>query len=143
MFGERPCPYPEWHHYEPYTERLITEWKADDRAQAVAVRKAEERALHGLAERGPIRGQFSAIGRDVYFGQQPQYYIVGLGISGLTFRPFAKVRLASSYVHLFVDIGEALKGESKSRRRKAIRYGRGVPEAVRQEVGKAVRHYLG
>jgi hypothetical protein len=106
----------------------------------------EQRELHRLGERGPLRGRFSAIGRDIFFGRQPQYYLDALGISGLTFRPFAKVRLASSYVHLFVDIGDALKGMSKSRRRKAIRHGKPLPQAVQDRVNevcrRAVKHYL-
>lgn len=143
VFGEKSCSAPEAHHYVPFTDGLVKDWQADDRAQSEAERLAEERALHGLSERGPIRGRFSAIGRDVFFGQQAQYYVEGLGVSGLTFRPFAKVRLASSYVNLFVDIGEALQGLSKNKRRKAVRYGKGLPtEEVNTACRKAIRHYL-
>ena len=40
-------------------------------------------------------------------------------------------------------IGEALKGLSKTKRRKAIRYGKGLPqEKVNEACSKAVRHYL-
>lgn len=146
VYGERPCPNPTLHHYEPFTEGLIADWKADDRAEQSALWEVEQKALHGLAERGAVRGQFSAIGRDIFFGQQPQYYLDGLGISGLTFRPFAKVRLASSFVCLHVEIGDALHATSKAKRRKAIRYGKPLPQEAREEIDRicrlAVRHYL-
>lgn len=107
---------------------------------------ALRRQMHGLAERGPVKGRFNAIGRDVFFGQQSQYYLEGLGISGLTFKPFAKVRVASGYVYLFVDIGDTLKGLSKSKRRKGIRYGKALPAAVQDEIdqacNRAIRRYL-
>ena len=146
IFGEKPCTNPTLHHYDPFIEGLIADWKADDRAERSALWQVELKALHGLAERGAVRGQFNAIGRDVFFSQQPQYYLDGLGISGLTFRPFAKVRLASSYMCLHIDIGEAVKATSKARRRKAIRYGKPLPQEVRVEIDRicrqAVRHYL-
>ena len=146
VFGESPCSCPERHHYEPFTEGLIQDWIADDRAQRIAELEAERRQLHGLGEIGAIKGRFNAIGRDIFFGQQPQYYVDGLGVSGLTFKPFAEVRVCSSLVHLYVDIGEALKGLGKGKRRKAIRYGKGLPkeaeERVNEACSKAVRHYL-
>jgi hypothetical protein len=145
VFGHRPCPNPN-HHYQLYIEGLIGDWVADDRAQAEAEWRALERAMHGLAERKPERGQFNATAKDAYYAQQPQYYLDGLGVSGLTFRAFAKVRLASSYVNLLVDIAGPLKGASKARRRKAIRYGKALPAEVQEKVdqvcGRAVRHYL-
>jgi len=146
VFGEWPCSCPELHHYDPFIEGLIDDWQADDRAERWAEWQAEQRQIHGLAERGALRGQFNAIGRDIFFGQQPQYYLDGLGISGLTFRPFARVRLASSFVALYVEIGDALKSVSKAKRRKAIRYGKPLPQEIQREIdracNKAVRHYL-
>jgi hypothetical protein len=93
-----------------------------------------------------LRGQFSSIAKDIFFANQPLFYLLGYGISGLTYKPFARVRLASSYVHLFVDLGDTLKTISKVKRRKAIRYGKALPLEVQQEVEQvirlAVRHYL-
>jgi len=137
VFGHKPCPYPH-HHYELFIEGLIKDWVAEDRATRQAEREAEQKALHNLGERTrPVRGQFSAIGRDAFYAEQPQYYIEGIGISGLTFRPFAKVRLASSFVRLHIDLGDSLKQVSKNKRRKALRYGK-IPETIKT----AVRHYL-
>ena len=142
VFGHKPCPI-EAHHYEAYIDGLIHDWIADDRAAVQADWQAERRRLHSLAERGRQRGEFNATGRDVFYAEQPQYYLKGLGISGLTFKPFAKVRLASSFVHLHVDLGDALKGLGKAKRRKAIRYGKPLPDPVREEVDKVCKEAVG
>lgn len=146
VFGHQNCGIPE-HYYEVYIEGLIADWKADDRQQDTAEWREERKRLHSLAERRyPLRGQFSTIAKDIFFARQPLFYLLGLGVSGLTFKPFARVRLASSYVHLFVDLGDTLKGVSKSRRRKAIRYGKPLPQDIQREIEQAcklaVTHYL-
>lgn len=146
VYGHKLCLIPE-HHYEVYIEKVIANWQADDRAQRQADWQAEQKQLHSLGERRyPLQGQFNAITKEIFFGNQPQYYLLELAISGLTFRPFAKVRLASSYVHLHVDLGNTLKRVSKTKRRKAIRYGKALPIEIQKEVDKlcnlAVRHYL-
>ena len=146
IFGHKPCPH-EHHHYEVFIDGLIGDWIAQDRAQSQAEWKAEQRAIHNLGECGPQRGEFNATGRDAFYAEQPQYYVKGLGISGLTFKPFAKVRLSSSYVHLHVDLGDTLKGMGKAKRRKVIRYGKPLPDSISEEVDKvckeAVEHYRG
>ena len=133
--------------YDLKAEELIAEWKADDRAQRAAEWRALERALHSLAEVKPERGEWNATAKDVFFAQQPPYYIEGLGISGLTFKPFAKIRLASTPIRLFVEIGEAVKGISKNRRRKARRYGKAMPQAAQDKVEaacwRAIRQFRG
>lgn len=146
VFGHKACGIPS-HYYEVYIEGLIADWKAHDRQQDTADWQEERKRLHSLAERRyPIRGQFSTIAKDIFFSRQPLFYLLGLGVSGLTFKPFARVRLASSYVHLFVDLGDTLKGVSKAQRRKAIRYGKALPVEKRQEIEQvcrlAVTHYL-
>ncbi|MBA7568704.1 hypothetical protein ES708_10438 [subsurface metagenome] len=146
VFGHKDCDIPE-HYYEVFIEGLILDWQADDREQSAFDWQAEQRQLHSLAERRyPLRGQFSAISKDIFFANQPAYYIIGLGISGVTFRPFALIRLASSFVSLFVDIDDSLKGLSKNKRRKAIRYGKPLTPERQAELASlcrlAVRHYL-
>jgi len=141
VFGHKACPYPE-HHYELFIEGLIRDWVSDDRAQSQAEWQAQRQILHSLGERRePLRGRFSAIGKDIFYSQQAQFYLLELGISGLTFKPFAKVRLASSFVHLFVDLGDSLKEVSKNQRRKAIRYGK-VTSTINSQIEQAVKHYL-
>jgi len=146
VYGHKKCLIPE-HHYCLYSELLIKDWKQVDTEQSQADWQAERKALHSLGERTfPTRGQFSAISRDIYAGNQPLYYLDGQAVSGLTFTPFIRVRIASSYIRLYVDLGEALRQVSKSKRRKAIRYGKTLPEptkvAIRRKVLEAVKDYL-
>jgi len=146
VFGHKPCLIPD-HHYEVFIEYLIADWQADDKAQKQGEWQAERRRIHSLGERSyPLRGQFSTIGKDIFYADQPQFYFVGLSISGLTFKPFAKIRLASSFVSLHIDLGNTLKSVSKSKRRKAIRYGKALPVEAQSQIDRicslAVRHYL-
>jgi hypothetical protein len=108
--------------------------------------KRERRLLHELGERRyPLRGQFSSIAKDIFFESQPLYYIMGLGVNGLTFKPFAKVRISSSFSVLYIDLGDTLNGVSKAKKRKAIRYGKGLPidteQRVNRLIGLTVRQY--
>jgi hypothetical protein len=146
VYGHKPCSNPA-HHYELYIEGIIKDWVADDRGQSQALWETERKALHSLGERRyPLRGQFSAIAKDIFYPEQPSHYLEGLGISGLTFKPFAKVRVSSSYMRLFVDLGDTLKDVPKVKRRKAIRYGKALPpeaqRRIEQAVSQAVKHYL-
>ena len=146
IFGHTNCPIPE-HHYSVFIEGLIGDWKAEDREQASLDWKEQQKAIHSLGERKfPIRGQFSAISRDIWHESQPIYYLEALGISGLTLQPYAKVKKASSYFHLYIDLGDSLRGASKNQRRKAIRYGKELPksitERITEKVRLAVRDYL-
>jgi len=145
VYGHKKCQVPE-HHYSLYIELLIKDWKHLDKELDNALWQAERKALHQLGERSyPVRGQFSAISRDIYAESQPLYYLDGQAVSGLTFKPFVRVRIASSYIRLYVDLGEALRQVSKSQRRKAIRYGKPLPPTTRQaimrKVMEAVRDY--
>ena len=146
VFGHKACGIPS-HYYEVYIEGLIADWKAQDRQQDTAEWQEERKRLHSLAERRyPLRGQFSSIAKDIFFARQPSFYLLGLGVSGLTFKPFARVRLASSFVNLYVDLGDMLKGVSKAKRRKAIRYGKPLSLEIQGEIAQvcrlAVTHYL-
>ena len=139
VFGHKPCPNPE-HHYQLFIEGLIADWKAGDRAQDRAEWQAERLRLHSLGERRyPIRGQFNNISRDIFFDSQPLFYLVGLAVSGLTLSPFAKVRLSSSFTSLFIDLGDTLKGVSKNKKRKAIRYGKPLPPQYKRKVEQVCR----
>lgn len=147
VFGEKPCTNPELHHYGYFIDGLIADWKADDRATIEALWKAESRLMHSLGERRyPVRGRFSNIAKDIYFAEQPQFYIIGFAISGLTFEPFATVRLSSSYMHLYISLGDTLKTLSKNKRRKAIRYHKALPKDIQDTVNtiikQAVKHYI-
>lgn len=146
VFGEKPCSNPEHHHYEPFIDALVKDWIADDRDARAFILRLQRQTLHRLPERGAIRGIFSAISRTIFHDNQPLFYFEGIGISGLTFQPFVKVRLASSCTRLHVDIGDVLRGVSKNRRRKAIRYSKALPPEAQRQVdslcGRAVADHL-
>lgn len=141
------CYLPYDSHFEIYANRLIREWVSDDKGARLDNWKAESEKLHSLGEtKEPIRGRFSNISREIILANQPTYYLDGLGISGLTFTPFAKIRIANTYLYIYVDLGNSLKAVSKNRRRKAIRHGKPLPQSATDTVaGKcsiAARHYL-
>ena len=133
--------------YELLSEIAIDGWKADTRAQSSLDWQLERKALHSLGERRtPLRGQFNNISQDIWHDKQPLFYIENLGMSGITLTPFAKVKLSSSYLRLYVDLGDCLRSVSKNKRRKAIRYGKPLPKSVdnriADKVWQAVKHYL-
>ena len=142
IYGHTNCPIPA-HYYEIAIEHIIENWKEDDRENW----KLEQKAIHSLGERRyPIRGRFSNIAKDIFFDKQPLFYLEALGIDGLKLQPFAKVRIASSYFRLYIDLGDSLRSTSKHRRRKAIRYGKALPLEVEARVKElitlAVKDYL-
>jgi len=146
VFGHKQCQISE-HHYSLFIDDLIHEWKQADREQRQAEWIATLKAIHSLGERKfPIRGHFSGISRDVWAESQPLYYIQDLGISGLSFKPFAKVRISSSYMSLYIDLDDSLKHVSKNKRRKAVRYGKPLPihyeRKVMEIVREAVKDYM-
>ncbi len=146
VFGHKKCQVPS-HHYSLFIDDLVKDWIAEDRAERYYDWIAEQKAIHSLGERYyPLRGQFSAISKTIFADHQPLYYLDGLSISGITLTPFAKVRIASSYVTLYIDLGKTLKSVSKARRRKAIRYGKPLPLDTARDVHiivkEAVKHYL-
>lgn len=139
IYGHPQCQVPE-HHFEIYIEGLISEWKADDRQARQLDYILESIRLHSLSEPSkPLRGRFSAISKDIWKSNQPLYYLEGLGISGLTFEPFVRVRLSSSFMRLYVNLGDTLRGVSKSKKRKAIRYGKPLPATIEQSINQLVR----
>ena len=145
VFGHKPCPCPELHHYEPFIEGMIKDWVAEDRAQAEAEWKAEQERMHRVPDTRFRQGRFDTVSRAEFLARQPDYYLEGMSVDALTFKPVAKVRIPSTYVHLFVEIGSALQGLSKSARRKASRYGKPLPKETQETVGtlvqKAVAHW--
>ena len=122
---------------------MIADWKDDDRY----LWKLEREAIHSLGERRhPIEGRYNNISMDIFHDKQPLYYLECLGVSGLTLKPFARVKLGSSYMRLYVDIGDTLKGVSKNKRHKMLRYGKQAPTSTENDISHkiwlAVRDYL-
>ncbi len=140
VLGHSDCVIPS-HHYEFFIERLIGDWKEQDRYDWLQERKA----MHSLGERRYREGRFGSIGLDIYHDKQPLYYREAIGMNGLTLTPFAKVRIGSSYMRLYVDLGDSLRGTSKNARRKALRYGKQLPQSIENRIAdrvwQAVRDY--
>ena len=132
--------------YELKEREVIADWIKEDRQARVYLNRVMSRSLHLLPEVGSVRGSFNAISRDIYHDGQPQYFVEALGISGVTLRPFAKIRIASSYTRLHVDISQPLKTLSKNRKRKFIRYSKPLPVAVEVDIQElcnlAIAKYL-
>ena len=133
--------------YEYLSEEIIEGWKAEDREAAKIAWEAELKAMHSLGEtRLPLRGRFNNISRDIFHSSQPLFYLEAIGIDGLRLQSFAKVKLSSSYLRLYIDLGNSLRGVSKNRKRKAIRYAKPLPKVaearVLELVTSAVRDYL-
>ncbi len=146
IFKHTKCQFSE-HHYTVFIDNLIKDWQSDDRSQTLAKWEAERIRLHALGERKtPIRGTFNNISQDIILANQPLFYLEGIGVNGITFKPFAKIRLANSYMRLYVDLGHSLQTISKNRKRKAIRYGKTLPLDVSSRVDSlcylAVKHHL-
>ncbi len=146
VFHHVKCQFPE-HHYTIFSDNLVKDWQADDKNRKQAEWQAERITLHALGERKtPIRGTFNNISQDIILANQPLFYLEGIGVNGITFKPFAKIRLANSYMRLYVDLGHSLQTISKNRKRKAIRYGKILPLDVSRRIDSlcylAVKHYL-
>ena len=146
IYGEQNCIIPE-HHYEVFIESLINDWKADDRETNRVEWKNERKIMHALNEKTlPMRGRFNGVSSDIWHDSQPIYYLESMGMDCLKLKPFAKVKLSSSYQHLYVDLGDSLRGISKNKKRKAIRYNKPLPQSANDIVSKliieAVKDYL-
>ena len=132
--------------YDCEVKRIMSYWKVDDREAKQALWEAERKAIHALNEKPYHNGRFGSVSSVIWHESQPLYYIDGLGMNGLTCKPFVKVKLSSSYTHLYIDLGESLRNVSKNRKRKAIRYGKPLPnqvsEIVSSKANDAVLHYL-
>jgi len=132
--------------YDQAMDRVIHDWVREDASARAYERALEAKRLHSLNEHGRLRGHFNAISQTIYYDSQSMFEILGLGIDSLTFKPFVKVRLASSIVALHIDISEALRPLSKCKKRKSIRYGKPLPSTILEVVSEcaslAVSKYL-
>jgi hypothetical protein len=143
-----PAPYCQEceRFFQNYIEPIIEGWIVDDKLEQAELWRKERRELHRLNERRWKKEQFDAVAKDVFFQQQPDYYLEGIGISALTFTRIAKVRVPSTPVRLFVDVAESKlpkklgqNARKKARRRAALLIGedRSIDTLCR----KAVRHF--
>ena len=125
---------------------LVKDWIRDDAEQRRYDWLVAQKGIHESSDRVlPPRGRFSAVSRDVYHDSQPLYHVLAIGVSPLNHRPFAKVRIASSYECLFIDLGEMFRPLSKNQRRKIARHNKSFPAEIASQITysirSAVKHY--
>ncbi|MDP3063817.1 MAG: hypothetical protein Q8O40_11510 [Chloroflexota bacterium] len=123
--------------YDVKSEGAVRHWVSDDAAQRMAEWKVERERIH-RDQRRFHQGQFDSLRRQIYLENQPPYTIVALTADSLTFRPVALVKVSSTIIRLFVELPNPMVGLSKSARRKARRYGKGLPEETFQKAEKAI-----
>jgi hypothetical protein len=122
VFGDWGCQIDE-HHYELFIEGIIDSWKAEDRERRNYECKLEpQQILDGTY--GRYGTTFDPVARDVFVNSRPSYYLVGLGVNPFTYQRVALVRIPSTFIHLFVDVGTAVQDVSKNARCKALRHGK-------------------
>ena len=129
--------------FEARIKPLIDDWKALDRDLRNAELQAELKALHQVTQRRyPLEGRFNAVSRDIYADNQPLFFLRGQAVSGVTLKPFVIARISSSYIRLYVDLSGVLRQVSKSKRRKALRYGKPLPHEIMTEITREVLYAL-
>jgi hypothetical protein len=132
--------------YESKSDTAIKNWIVDDRERKQLDWLAERKAIHALNEKPYHNGRFGSVSSVIWHESQPIYYLECIGMNGLTLQPFAKVKMAGSYFHLYVDLGDILRKVSKNRKRKAIRYNKPLGDSIQSQVNdlimNSVQHYL-
>jgi len=146
--ADNPAPFCQecGRFFQNYIEPVIKGWIAEDKVEQVALWRQEQRRLHHMTdERGWRNQRFDAVAKDVFFQQQPDYYLEGIGISGLTFTRIAKVRVPSTPVRLFVDVADSKlpKKMGQNARKRARRRGLliGEDKSIDSLCRKAVQHF--
>ena len=117
--------------YEPIQQRLynriaeaaIESWKDEDRERCSYEWKLEQRHIQD-GTYGKFGSTFDPVDRDVYVNSRPAYFLVGMGVSPINAKRVVLIRIASTGIHLFVDVGPAVQEIGKNARRKAMRYGK-------------------
>ena len=129
-----------------YTKDLMADWRDYRRQAQLALADYERKQAHSLSEPRHIRrGRWGTISKEVFFENQILYTIEGLSMDGLRGRPFAKIRMTSSNVILYVDLSVSLRTPDKNLRKKF--FCRGKPTHTREltianACHQAAEHYL-
>jgi len=124
--------------YDVKSEEAIRYWVSDDAAQRMAQWRVERERIH-RDQRVFRQGEFDSLRRQIYRENQPPYTIVALTVDSLTFRPVALVRISSTSMCLFVDVGDVIQRGYRKPRRKAIRHGHILPRGTEEAVAALVQ----
>ena len=128
--------------YDEVRENVIESWKAEDRERDSFEWKLEQQQIVDGAY-GQYGSTFDPVARDVYMASRPEYYLVGMGVSPFTYQRVALIRIPSTHVHLFVEVGPAVQEVSKNAQRKARRYNKlsGTLQTIDEVCKAAVRDW--
>ena len=105
------------HNYPNYIEVLVREWVSEDKVAEAELWHKEQRQIHKCLDEKGWGRRFDPVDRDLFFDVQLPYYAQGIAPSYLTHTRFAKIRVASSGVSLFVDVPRLSKHKRKKIRR--------------------------
>jgi len=118
--------------YDKLSNEAIEDWKSQDRELRRVQWDAECREMHRLPTRMRNNAQFNA---DDFYANQPEYYLEGFGFSVVRRKPFVKVRIASSFQYLFVELDNGVfRGISQHKKKKILRYGHPLPDKVVKDI---------
>lgn len=122
--------------YDYLSNQVIEDWKAQDRELRRAEIQEESRNMHRLTTRMKNNAQFNA---DGFYQDQPLYYKEGFGLSPMSLKPFVKVRIASSFQYLFVELDRGIfRGLSQHKRKKLLKYGHPLPDNIVKRIDDRV-----
>ncbi|MDD5094390.1 MAG: hypothetical protein PHV74_08440 [Dehalococcoidia bacterium] len=111
------------HHYRNDTNKLIGEWREDDRAELSEQIRLEQQLLHQTSDLTGWGRRFDPVQREQFLADRSPYYPEGFGVSALTFKRIARIRIPSAYTRLHVDLpkGKLSRNKRKKLRREQIR----------------------
>ncbi|MDD5094114.1 MAG: hypothetical protein PHV74_07030 [Dehalococcoidia bacterium] len=117
VYGHKPCKNPD-HHFQNHIEEFIKGWKEDDRAERADLLRLEHELIHQNPDTKGWGRRFDPVTREQFLDSRPSYYLEGIGISGLTFRRIAKIRIPSAYTRLYVELPKGKLSRNKKRKLK-------------------------
>ena len=140
VYHHDPCPDLAHDCFQAMMDRLIDGWKEDDRDERSQLRELENRQWHALPKILK-RGPFDSIRREIFLGQRPLFEVVGVGVSGLSYKRTAQIVVPGLFrTVLWVDLSNIKPEGSKNRRRKLARYKKGVaPQSVEAQINDSCR----
>ena len=119
---------------------FIEAWIAEDRDTRQALWELEEERIHH-ADGYRFGGDFDPVQRDEFMRQRPSYYLEGIGVSSVTMRQTAKIRVPSTNIYLFVDVSAATNKLGKNARKRLKRQGREIPADVHEICQRAIKSW--
>ncbi len=124
------------HLYEKLKADLKAMWIQEDRDVKAALSRREAADLHHMPDNKGWGRRYDPVQKDIFFAQQPRYYVESIGIDPLTHQKFAKIRVSSSSRRLFVALPQTTYNARKRLRRQGL-----LPLTIDQICQKAAEEY--